>query len=216
MRPCSCCLSPAGTTIPRLSDQEYQALTSLLNQLAGTVIYSREHLLLPAYEVQPGDTLERVAQHYKVPAQLLAKINGIADPNQLRPGDQLKVVQGPFDAHVNLRARQLTMMLGGRFAGRFPIGVGAENSTPEGEFTVKIKQPNPTYYGPDRTIDAGDPANPLGQYWIGLDDHLGIHGTNDPQSIGRDDSRGCIRLNPRDIEDVYDMITAESHVRIVR
>ena len=98
---------------PRLSDQEYQALVALLNQLAGTVIYSRDHLLLPAYEVQPGDTLERVAQHYKVPWQLLAKINGVADPNQLRPGDQLKVVQGPFDAHVNLRARQLTMMLGG-------------------------------------------------------------------------------------------------------
>jgi LysM repeat protein len=201
---------------PRLTEPDQQVLLPLLHQLAGTVIYSREHLLLPAYEVQPGDTLDRVAMHYKVPAQLLAKINGIADPNQLRPGDKLKVVQGPFDAVVSMNSRHLSLMLGGRFAGRFPVGIGADQTTPEGDFTVKIKQPNPTYYGPDRVIDANDPTNPLGKYWIGLDDHLGIHGTNDPASIGQADSRGCIRLSQRDIEDVYDMMTVESRVRIVR
>ncbi len=201
---------------PRVSEQEQAQLLPLLNQLAGTVIYSQEHLLLPAYEVQPGDTLDRVAQHYRVPWQLLAKINGVADPNQLRPGDKLKVVQGPFDASVNMRTRHLSMTLGGRFAGRFPVGIGADQTTPEGEFAVKTKTPNPTYYGPDRVVDANDPANPLGKYWIGLDDHFGIHGTNDPASIGQADSRGCIRLSPRDIEDVYDMMTAESHVRIIR
>ena len=83
---------------PHVSEQEQQQLLPLLNQLAGTVIYSQEHLLLPAYEVQPGDTLDRVAQHYRVPWQLLAKINGVADPNQLQPGSKLKVIQGPFDA----------------------------------------------------------------------------------------------------------------------
>ncbi|HEY4309760.1 MAG TPA: L,D-transpeptidase family protein [Pirellulales bacterium] len=201
---------------PRLSPPEHQQLMPLLNQLAGTVIYSQEHLLLPAYEVQPGDTLDRVAQHYRVPAQILAKINGIADPNQLRPGDKLKVVQGPFDATINKSTRQLTMMLGGRFAGQFPIGIGADQTTPEGEFAVKTKTPNPTYYGPDKVIDANDPTNPLGKFWIGLDDHFGIHGTNDPNSIGLAESRGCIRLSPRDIEDVYDMMTSESRVRIVR
>ncbi|HVU88169.1 MAG TPA: L,D-transpeptidase family protein [Pirellulales bacterium] len=201
---------------PRLTEQDQQALMPLLNQLAGTVIYSQEHFLLPAYEVQPGDTLDRVAQQYRVPWQILAKINGVGDPNQLRPGDKLKVVQGPFDASVNMRTRQLTMMLGGRFAGRFPIGIGADQAAPEGEFVVKNKTPNPTYYGPDRVIDANDPANPLGKYWIGLDDHFGIHGTNDPGSIGQANSPGCIRLSPRDIEDVYDMMTSESRVRIVR
>ncbi len=201
---------------PRLTEQDEQQLMPLLNQLAGTVIYSQEHFLLPAYEVQPGDSLDRVAQHYRVPWQVLAKINGVADPNQLPTGAKLKVLQGPFDANVNLRTRHLTMMLGGRFAGRFPIGVGADQATPEGEFAVKNKTPNPVYYGPDRVIDANDPANPLGKYWIGLDDHFGIHGTNDPASISQADSRGCIRLSPRDIEDVYDMMSSESRVRIVR
>jgi len=201
---------------PRLTEQEQVTLVPLLNQLAGTVIYSREHHLLPGYDVQTGDTLDRVAQLYKVPWQLLAKINSVADPNQLRAGEKLKVVQGPFDAVVNMRSRHLTMMLGGRFAGRFAIGIGAEQTTPEGEFTVKTKTPNPTYYGPDRVVDASDPSNPLGKYWIGLDDHLGIHGTNDPASISQADSRGCIRLSPVDIEDVYDMMTSESRVRILR
>jgi LysM repeat protein len=201
---------------PQLGEAEQQALLAILNQLAGTVIYSREHLLLPPYEVQPGDTLDRIAQQYQVPWQLLAKINGVSDPNLLRPGDKLKVIQGPFDAVINLRTQHLTLMLSNRFAGRFPVGIGADQSTPEGEFAVKVKQPNPKYFGPDRVIEAGDPSNPLGKYWIGLDDHFGIHGTNDPQSIGRADSRGCIRLHPRDIEDVYDMMTVESRVRILR
>ena len=201
---------------PQLTEAEHQGLLAVLNQLAGTVIYSREHLLLPPYEVQPGDTLDRIAQQYQVPWQLLAKVNSVQDPNQVRPGDKLKVIQGPFDAVVNLRTQYLTLMLSNRFAGRFPVGIGVDQSTPEGEFVVKVKQPNPKYFGPDRVIEAGDPSNPLGKYWIGLDDHLGIHGTNDPQSIGRADSRGCIRLHPRDIEDVYDMMTVESRVRILR
>lgn len=201
---------------PRLTEQEQRDLVQLLNQLAGTVIYSREHLLLPPYEVQPGDTLDRVAQHYRVPWQLLAKINGVADPNQLPSGEKLKVVQGPFDATINMHKRQLTLMLGGRYAGSFPIGIGTDHSAPDGEFVVKTKTPNPPYYGPDRVIDANDPSNPLGKYWIGLDEHFGIHGTNDPASLGQADTRGCIRLAPRDIEDVYDMLTNESRVRILR
>ncbi len=201
---------------PRLTPQEQEALMPLLNQLAGTVIYSREHLLLPAYEVQPGDTLDRVAQHYQVPWQVLAKINGVADPNQLRPGEQLKMIQGPFHAVVNLRTQQLTLMVGGRFAGRFPFVAGSDRPLPDGEFPVKAKSLNAPYYGTDRVIDAGDPANPLGKYWIGLDEQLGIHGTNDQVPPGQADTRGSIRMNTADVEHVYDMLSAESRVRIVR
>ncbi len=201
---------------PALSEQEQNGLMELLYQLAGTVIYSREYMILDAYEVQPGDTLERVASQYRVPPQVLAKINVVADPNQLRPGDKLKVLPGPFHAVVDLRTHYLTLFLEKRFAGRFPIGVGSDQAAPEGDYVVKDKTPNPTYYGPDRVVDPSDPSNPLGKYWIGLGNQFGIHGTNDPQSIGRADARGCIRLNPRDIEDVYDMMTVESHVRILR
>ena len=199
----------------RLSPAEQESLLEMLNQLAGTVIYSKEHLLEPAYEVQPGDTLDRIGEKYKVPYQLLAKINAVEDPYRLRAGDKLKVVQGPFDAVVDLKSKQLTLVLDGRYAGRFPVGVGADQSTPEGDLTVQNKIPNPTYYGPERMIDADDPANPLGERWLDLGNRLGIHGTNDAASIGAAESRGCIRLSAKDVEDVYDILTVGSRV-IVR
>ena len=68
---------------PNLTPQEQQHLNELLDQLAGTVIYSTQNLMEPACEVQQGETLERIAQRYNVPWQLLAKINGIDDPHSL-------------------------------------------------------------------------------------------------------------------------------------
>ena len=84
---------------------ERQQLTELLDQLAGTVIYSTQHLVEPPCEVQTGETLETIAQRYNVPWQLLAKINGIEDPHSLRPGERLKVVRGPFTAVISLDRR---------------------------------------------------------------------------------------------------------------
>jgi LysM repeat protein len=201
---------------PQLSPSEQQQVNDLLDQLAGTVVYSRQNLLEDVYSVQPGDSLERIAERYNVPWQLLAKINGIADPRYVRSGDQLKVVRGPFDAVVNLQKCELTLFLRGRYAGRFRIGIGQDQSTPEGEFSVKNKVANPTYYGPQGVVDANDPNNPLGERWVDLGNQIGIHGTNDPSSIGRAESRGCIRLSPPDVEDVYDILSIGSKVVIRR
>lgn len=194
---------------PSLSAEEDAQLTDLLDRLAGTVIYSRQHLLERAYEVQPGDTLEKIADAFEVPWQLLANINGIPDPRRVRPGDQLKVVRGPFGAFVDVSRFRLVLYVGNRYAGQFPIGVGEDHSTPEGEFEVQKKVVNPTYYGPT-VIDKDDPNNPLGEYALHLGGDLWIHGTNDPSSIGKPGSRGCIRLGDRDIKDVFEILTART------
>jgi LysM repeat protein len=193
----------------RFSAAEDAQLTDLLDRLAGTVVYSRQHLLERPYEVQPGDTLERIADAYEIPWELLGNINGIRDPRSVRPGDQLKVVKGPFNAYVSLSRFQLVLYLGNRYAGRFHIGVGKDNATREGEFVVLRKLTNPTYYG-QPVIDKDDPNNPLGEFALDLGDSIFIHGTNDPQSIGRADSRGCIRLADRDIQDVFGILTAKT------
>ena len=73
-------------------------------------------------------------------------------------------------------------------------------------------------------VPAGDPNNPLGPYALALDleQAIFIHGTNDPRSIGRAESRGCIRLHNRDIKDLFDIMTvksehsAGSHVSIIK
>jgi hypothetical protein len=199
---------------PGLSPAEQQQLTEVLDQLAGTLIYSTQNLLDPACEVQPGESLERIAQRYNVPWQLLAKINGIEDPHSLRPGERLKVVRGPFSAVISLNKRTLTLMLKHGYAGRFPIGIGREHPPKEGEFYVTDKVIDPTYYGPGRTIERGDRDNPLGRRWLGLGNQMGIHGTNDPRSIGRTDLPGSISLNERDVDDVFDILSEGSKVVI--
>jgi LysM repeat protein len=213
---------------PRLPAEQAKQITELLDQLAGTVIYSRRSYLEPPYAVQPGDTIERIAQKYKLPWQLLARINGLMPPGApnsdetvkdqpLPVGKELKVVQGPFDAIVSLERRQLTLMVQNRYAGRFPIGIGRDQPKLDGQYTVGQKQLNPTYYGPDGiTIAPNDPKNPLGGAWIGLTDRIGIHGTADPHSVGRDDNRGTICVGDRDLQDLYGILSVGSRVTILR
>lgn len=190
---------------PQLTLEQNQELTDLLDQVAGTVVYSQQHLLEPAYIVKAGDTLETIADEYNVPWQLLAKINGIPDSQSLQPGQELKVVRGPFDAVVHLDEHELTLTVGGLYAGRFPIGVGRGQANLEGEYFVE-----------EKLVQADDPNNPLGRYWIRLDDRIGIHGTNDPRNIGTNDGPGTLSLSGQDIEDVHDILSIGSRVRILR
>jgi len=201
---------------PRLAPDESRQLTTLLDQVAGTVVYSRQHHLEPAYRVQPGDSLDRIAATYNVPAELLAKINGIREPQNLAPGTELKVVRGPFDAIVDLSRYELTLVLHDRYAGRFPVGVGREPSVLEGQFTVREKKVNPTYYGDGRVIAPGDPANPLGDRMLDLGGRVAIHGTDNPGNIGRAHGSGAISLSSRDIHDVYDILSVGSRVTVRR
>jgi LysM repeat protein len=111
---------------PSLGLEESQRLEDLLGQLAGTVIYSQQDLLLPPHVVAPGETLAAVAAPLGVWPQLLAKINGIDDPTRLVPGEHLKLIRGPFDAVVSISRRRLSLQLGGNYAGSFPVLVGRQ------------------------------------------------------------------------------------------
>ncbi|MEN6459674.1 MAG: L,D-transpeptidase family protein [Thermoguttaceae bacterium] len=218
---------------PNLPPEHAKQITVLLDQLAGTVIYSRQHYLEPAYVTAPGETIERIAQKYNVPWQLLARINGLMPPsaanteeatkNQPLPiGIPLKVIRGPFDATIRLDRKELTLRLPSRqgqplYAGRFPIGVGRDMPRLDGQYTVLNKAFNPTYRGPDgTTIQPGDPQNPLRDAWIGLSDRIGIHGAANPQAVGRDDNRGTICVGQRDLQDLYGILSVGSRVQILR
>jgi len=213
---------------PDLPPEQAKQVTQLLDQLAGTVIYSRQHYLEPAYIAKQGETIEQIARQYNVSWELLARINGLMPPGAtsdqndvknrpLPEGMELKVVRGPFDAVVQLDKRELTLMLQNRYAGRFPIGVGRDQPQLDGEYTVCNKTLNPAYHGPDNVKFASrDPQNPLGTAWIGLTDHIGIHGASDPGSVGRDDNRGTICVGQRELQDLYGILSVGSRVKIVR
>lgn len=208
---------------PHLPVDQAQRVTELLDQLAGTVIYSRKHLLEEPYVVQQGESLEQIAEAYEVPWQLLARINGIEDPRHLEPGQQLKMVRGPFNAVVHLDRYELTLMVGGMYAGRFPIGIGTDRPNLEGSYVVCNKTVGPRYTGPHGTvIDAEDPNNPYGALWIGLGEQpgqyssIGLHGTNDPGNLHRTTGRGSICLGQRDIDDLFGILTLGSKVLVRR
>jgi hypothetical protein len=195
---------------PGMSAKWTRDVNEMLDQMAGTVIYSRQHLLESPYKVQAGDSLDRIADMYNVPSQLLARINGIRDPESLRPGRELKVVRGPFSAIIDLGKFELTLMLQERYAGRFPIGVGTDRPTLEGSYVVKDKR---IVGGPGV---APDPNASFGKFYIDLGSGIGIHGTADPRGIRRADNRGTICLSDQDIDDVFGILSVGSRVTIVR
>jgi lipoprotein-anchoring transpeptidase ErfK/SrfK len=199
---------------PALPPDVDREVMRLLDTLAGEVIYSRNHLLEKPHTVGQGESLSMIAAKYGVTAELLMKINGIADPLYLPPGTQLKVIKGPFNALVDKSRRRLTLFLDGMYAGSFPIGLGRDRPIADELFSVRGKTIDPPYQGPDLMMSSEDPNNPLGERWIELGGGLGIHGTNDPQNYLSDGGRGIIRLSPRDAEDVFDMITVGSQVVI--
>ncbi|MGQ9503866.1 MAG: LysM peptidoglycan-binding domain-containing protein [Thermogutta sp.] len=199
---------------PRLTREEDAQLTDLLDQVAGTVVYSRQHILEPPYTVQPGDTLFQIAQKYDVPWELLAKINGILQPDQLPPGMQLKVIRGPFEAVIRLQRRELVLMVQGRYAGRFQIGIGKDAQRCEGVYQVREKTLNPRYYSDQGVLEANDPRNPLGPKWLGLEGRLGIHAARDPAAFHDSQSPGAIFLTTKDMDDVFDILSVGSRVVI--
>jgi lipoprotein-anchoring transpeptidase ErfK/SrfK len=73
---------------------------------------------------------------------------------------------------------------------------------------------NPAYYHPGTVIAPGN-DNPVGTRWIGLNKKgYGIHGTNEPWSIGKAASHGCIRLRNRDVEQLFTMLRVGDTVEI--
>ena len=115
------------------------------------------------------------------------------------------------------------------FVTSYPVGLGRDDSTPVGTWIVEPhrKLKHPTYYSPrgEGVIAADDPKNPLGGYWIGLTGtegqavgklSYGIHGTIDPDSIGKQSSMGCIRIRPDDIAVVFDMMVEGKSLVLVK
>ncbi len=97
--------------------------------------------------------------------------------------------------------------------------------TPDGVWTIWDKRMDPTWYNPaldswgagEPAIVPGGPGNPLGTRAIYIDAPglIRVHGTNDPASIGRYASHGCIRMHDADVEQLFDMIDVGQHVIVV-
>lgn len=103
---------------------------------------------------------------------------------------------------VDLSDRQLYLLDHDTVVRGFPIGVGKMlTQTPAGEYTIINKQPHP--------------GGPFGAFWMGLSKpHYGIHGTNDPASIGHQVSHGCIRMFNEDVLELASLVSVGTMVTI--
>jgi LysM repeat protein len=199
-----------------LTREEQADLNELLDALAREVIYSKRHLIAPAFHVGPGETLEGIANRFKVSPETLASINMLGDSKVVLTGSQLKVLNGPFRADVNLTRGELTLFLEDMYAGRFPISVGKEPLPMEGSFQVVDRRRDRTYYGANsQVLPATDPRNPYGGYWMSLGQDLCIHGSPANAAVELANA-GCISLAPLDAREVYSLVTLGSQVTIHR
>lgn len=95
---------------------------------------------------------------------------------------------------VSLSARRLQLFQDRKPIRNYPVGVGKHATpTPLGRYTIINKRPNP--------------GGPFGAMWLGLSvPRYGIHGTNNPKSIGNLVSKGCIRMHNRDVLEVARLV----------
>jgi lipoprotein-anchoring transpeptidase ErfK/SrfK len=121
---------------------------------------------------------------------------------------------------INKATNHLTVYLNYKPIYRFGVGTGKNRSlTPEGTFKIVTKVKNPWYL--PKNIAGGDPDNPLGRRWIGLNVpntngyKYGIHGTNNSSSIGKYVSQGCIRMKNEDVEWLFSHIPLQTPVVII-
>jgi hypothetical protein len=208
----------AHRTLSKLYWEQPDLRPQLMSRIEGTarkIYFQPQPHYMDAYEIQAGDRLQDIAKGYQISWEYLARLNR-ADPRRIREGQKLKVIKGPFGAVIDLSDYELTLHAHGHFVYRFPVGIGKDGSTPTGTFAVQEKLVDPTYYGPEGVVANDDPANPLGERWIGIGDSYGIHGTIEPETIGQSASRGCIRLLNKDVEIVYDLLTVGSEVVVRR
>jgi lipoprotein-anchoring transpeptidase ErfK/SrfK len=108
---------------------------------------------------------------------------------------------------VSIPDRKLAVVENDEVVQVFAVAVGSPGTpSPTGTFTIVNRVVNPTYYHPGKAIAAG-PRNPIGTRWIGLSQKgYGIHGTDEPASIGYARSHGCIRLRNSDVERLFERV----------
>ncbi len=119
----------------------------------------------------------------------------------------------------------LYYVLGQGRAIRYGVGVGREGFTWSGVQTVSRKAEWPDWHPPAEMIArqpylprfmAGGPGNPLGARAMYLGNSVyRIHGTNDPSTIGKFVSSGCIRLTNEDVADLFSRVDVGAKVVVL-
>jgi L,D-transpeptidase ErfK/SrfK len=158
--------------------------------------------------VKPGETLAIIAMNYRTTVNRLLAANTISNPNILYIGQQITIPNLPnpdtipFSIHISISNKRLILKRNGQVVKGYPIAVGKiVTATPVGDFVIVNREPNP--------------GGPFGAMWLSLSKiHYGIHGTNNPSSIGKSVSLGCIRMYNHDVLELASLVPNGTKVLI--
>lgn len=125
---------------------------------------------------------------------------------------------------INIPSRTLWVYEGERIIRYFPVGVGRPGfPTPVGKFSIIRKVLDPGWENP--YLSAGEMRlapgqdNPLGTRWMGFlrdpGGEYGMHGTDNPGSVGKFSSHGCVRLKVPDAEALFEMVDVGTPVEVI-
>jgi|688.fasta_scaffold03254_2 hypothetical protein len=124
---------------------------------------------------------------------------------------------------VDLISHILSLKQNNQLIKSYPIGVSKSKQflTPPGHYKIEVKDKNPGWINPFNPRISIPPGknNPLGTLWIGFHDNkggeYGIHGTNQPNSVGKSVSHGCVRMLIPDIEDLFERVEIGTNVEVL-
>lgn len=179
--------------------------------------------------------LERFAENFHMDQDFLKAMNPKVDFGKLKEGDKLNVVSrrtAPLDieiASIEIRkgnGELVALDKNGKLLASFPATIGSGDfPSPSGDMTVNAIAPAASYtfdpddqrWGPDKKfMIAAGPNNPVGGVWIDLSkDGYGIHGSPDPQLIGKTTSHGCVRLTNWDARELMKAVKRGTPVKFI-
>lgn len=144
-------------------------------------------------------------------------------PPPASPGVSAPQPVAPLRLVISLSQRRVTVFQGSTALKSYPVAIGRPGwETPVGKFQVKQLIRNPTWKNPFKgdTIKGGHPDNPLGKFWIGFwtdgKNWVGMHGTPNPESVGRAASHGCVRMYNKDIAELFAKVQLGTPVTVVK
>ena len=194
-------------------------IEGFLNELAMPLLASQRPMPEKVeHVVQSGDYLGKLAATYNTPVALIAKANNVQGAN-IRVGETIRLLDGNvhvFALTVSKTRNDLVVTLDGQFFKRYRVSTGENAKTPVGTYKIVDKIAQPAWHKPGgKAIPYGDPENLLGTHWLALDlPGYGIHGTWEPDSIGKQTSAGCVRLLNSDVEELYTILPKGTVVTI--
>jgi lipoprotein-anchoring transpeptidase ErfK/SrfK len=169
-----------------------------------------------SYQVQKGDTLDRIAKKFFTTRDLIMRSNSLKSAKVVPLGRKLKIHNEKMSIVVDKSMNILTLKSGERILKTYRVATGINNCTPVGTFKIINKIVDPPWYTAGGVIPPDSPKNILGSRWLGLSAQgYGIHGTTEPQSIGSQATSGCVRMKNAEVEELYSLIPQGAEVIIV-